>query len=74
MQGLAGKSDRAGPADPTLGSEAIISWCRERVAHFKAVRGVTFLHELPRSEAGKVQRGALLASLGGSPRPDALEE
>ncbi len=38
----------------------LIDWCRSRLAHFKAIRSVAVVDALPRSEAGKVQRGALL--------------
>jgi acyl-coenzyme A synthetase/AMP-(fatty) acid ligase len=31
------------------------------LAHYKCIREVEFLNELPRSEAGKVQRGELVA-------------
>lgn len=46
-------------ADPPAEAE-LIEWCRARLAHFKAIREVRFRDALPRSEAGKVQRGALL--------------
>ena len=39
----------------------LISFCREKLAHYKCIREVEFLDELPRSEAGKVQRGELVA-------------
>ena len=37
----------------------LIAYCREKLAHFKCIREVEFIDELPRSEAGKVQRGEL---------------
>lgn len=46
-------------ADPPPESE-LIDWCRDRLAHFKAVRAVRFVAALPRSEAGKVQRAQLI--------------
>ena len=49
-------------ADPPAEAE-LIQWCRARLAHFKAIREVRFRDALPRSEAGKVQRGALLEQL-----------
>lgn len=42
--------------DPPAIGQAVIDRCRERLAHFKAVRAVYVLDELPRSEAGKVKR------------------
>jgi long-chain acyl-CoA synthetase len=42
----------------TLENE-LIAFCREKLAHFKCIREVEFIDELPRSEAGKVQRGEL---------------
>lgn len=47
-------------ADPAAEGE-LIDWCRARLAHFKAIRAVRFVDSLPRSEAGKVQRGVLLS-------------
>lgn len=45
---------------PTAGLEqAIIDYCRENIAPFKAPRIVRFLPELPRTETGKIKRGAL---------------
>ena len=41
-------------------AEELVTWCRDRLAHFKAIRQVAFLEALPRSEAGKVQRSELL--------------
>jgi long-chain acyl-CoA synthetase len=41
----------------------LIEFCREQLSHFKCIRHVTVLDELPRSEAGKVQRGELQARI-----------
>ncbi len=38
----------------------LIAHVRDRLAHFKAVREVVFLDALPRTDAGKVDRGALM--------------
>jgi acyl-coenzyme A synthetase/AMP-(fatty) acid ligase len=46
-----------------------VTWCRDRLAHFKAIREVAFLDALPRSEAGKVQRSELLALHEGPTSP-----
>jgi fatty-acyl-CoA synthase len=37
----------------------IITLARERLAHFKAPRGVTFVHELPKTATGKIQKYVL---------------
>ena len=37
----------------------IIAFARERVAHFKAPRGVTFVSELPKTATGKIQKYVL---------------
>jgi len=41
-----------------LASE-LIEYCRSKVAHYKAVRAVGFVHELPKSEVGKVVKRVL---------------
>jgi long-chain acyl-CoA synthetase len=37
----------------------LLAHCRERLAHFKCPRSIDFDAELPRSDAGKVQRRAI---------------
>ena len=39
--------------------EDIIGFARERLAHFKAPRGVTFVSELPKTATGKIQKFVL---------------
>ena len=39
----------------------LVEFCREQLSHFKCIRHVELIDELPRSEAGKVQRGELMA-------------
>jgi len=39
--------------------EEIIGFARERLAHFKAPRGVTFVDELPKTATGKIQKYVL---------------
>jgi len=39
--------------------EEIIAFARERMAHFKAPRGVTFVAELPKTATGKIQKFVL---------------
>jgi fatty-acyl-CoA synthase len=37
----------------------LIAFARERLAHFKAPRGVTFVSELPKTATGKIQKFVL---------------
>jgi len=37
-------------------SEALIAFCRERLAHYKCPRSVDFVDDLPRLDSGKIQR------------------
>jgi fatty-acyl-CoA synthase len=46
------------PDAPGLGAEALIAWCRERLAHFKAPRTVIF-GPLPKTSTGKIQKFVL---------------
>ena len=39
--------------------EEIIAFARDRLAHFKAPRGVTFVNELPKTATGKIQKYVL---------------
>lgn len=48
-------------ADQNTTAEALIAFCREHLSHFKAIRSVAFLEQLPRTEAGKINRRALVA-------------
>ncbi|HUY45306.1 MAG TPA: long-chain-fatty-acid--CoA ligase [Streptosporangiaceae bacterium] len=43
----------------TATEEEIIAFTRERLAHFKAPRGVTFVTELPKTATGKIQKYVL---------------
>ncbi|WP_103382463.1 AMP-binding protein [Pseudonocardia dioxanivorans] len=43
---------------PALADE-LISWCRDRLAHFKCPRSVDFADALPRSDAGKIRLAEL---------------
>jgi acyl-CoA synthetase (AMP-forming)/AMP-acid ligase II len=56
----------AAPVDGT----GLIAFCRERIAAFKCPKAVVFVDELPRSEAGKLDRRALRARLSVSSGPD----
>ena len=51
-------------AATTAAAEAeLIGWCRERMANYKAPRGVTFTGELPLTASGKVRKHDLRARL-----------
>ncbi|WP_088007950.1 long-chain-fatty-acid--CoA ligase [Indiicoccus explosivorum] len=39
-----------------VSAEDIIAYSRDRLAHFKAVTGVTFVDELPKTASGKIQK------------------
>jgi fatty-acyl-CoA synthase len=39
--------------------EEIIAFARDRLTHFKAPRGVTFVDELPKTATGKIQKFVL---------------
>ena len=45
-------------AGPDLAQE-LITYCRDRLAHFKCPRSVDFVPELPRSETGKLYKRVL---------------
>ena len=48
------------PREGASATEAeLIAFARERLAHFKAPRGVTFVTELPKTATGKIQKYAL---------------
>jgi acyl-coenzyme A synthetase/AMP-(fatty) acid ligase len=51
----------AGDASPILEKE-MISFERDRIAHFKAPRWVEFVPEMPRTVTGKLQRHRMTAS------------
>ena len=51
----------AEPIDPSEIEQRLVEHCREQLSHFKCIRRVEVIDELPRSEAGKVQRGELMA-------------
>jgi benzoate-CoA ligase family protein len=47
-------------------AEALVAWCRDGLAHFKAPRHVVFVDELPKTATGKLQRFKVRALLAGS--------
>lgn len=46
--------------DRNLDSEAVLQFCLDRLAKFKIPKHVTFVRKLPRNDAGKIDRAALL--------------
>lgn len=38
-------------------ADELLSYCRDRLAHYKCPRSVDFAHDLPRLDSGKIQRG-----------------
>lgn len=46
-------------APDSVDADALIAWCRDRIAHFKAPTSVDVVAELPRNPAGKVLRRVL---------------
>ncbi len=47
----------------TLDGDAIINWCRERLASFRVPERVEFRRVLPRTSVGKIQKHLLRAEL-----------
>lgn len=47
----------------TIDEAALIAWCREGLAHFKAPRHVVFVDDLPKTATGKLQRFKVRALL-----------
>ena len=48
----------------TLAADALIAWCRERMANYKVPRSVKFVVELPLNAAGKVVKRVLRTQSG----------
>jgi fatty-acyl-CoA synthase len=58
----------------TVTDDELIAFVRDKIAHYKAPRGVTFVTELPKTATGKIQKyvlrgGAANLSRQLSPRP-----
>ena len=45
--------------DAALAEDELIAFVRERIAHYKVPRGVTFVAELPKTATGKIQKFVL---------------
>ncbi|WP_337876363.1 long-chain-fatty-acid--CoA ligase [Elioraea sp.] len=54
-------------AEGSVSEAALIAWCRDRLAHFKAPKRVTF-GPLPKTATGKIQKYELRARLRGAAR------
>jgi len=52
-----------GAAEIGAAEAELVDWCRERMANYKAPRGVTFVAELPLNASGKVLKHELRARL-----------
>lgn len=50
-------------AERALTQEAVIKWCRERMANYKVPRAICFEHALPLNASGKVQKFLLKEKL-----------
>ncbi len=55
-----------GAATGESASDELVAWCRQRMANYKAPRGVTFTDELPLNASGKVLKHELRALLAGN--------
>ena len=54
------------PAGDSLDGDAVIAYCRERIAAFKCPRRVEVVDELPRNATGKLLKRELRARYSGS--------
>ena len=52
-----------GAATGESAGDELVAWCRQRMANYKAPRGVTFTEELPLNASGKVLKHELRARL-----------
>jgi len=52
-----------GAATGDSAGDELVAWCRQRMANYKAPRGVTFTDELPLTASGKVRKHELRARL-----------
>jgi len=50
------------PDDEDALAQALIDYCRERIAHFKCPRSISLVSQLPRDDNGKLYRRRLLLS------------
>jgi acyl-CoA synthetase (AMP-forming)/AMP-acid ligase II len=52
-----------------ISADELISWTKDRLAHYKCPVGVTFASSLARTASGKLQKQAIRSSLGPGPVP-----
>lgn len=44
---------------PESAQETLIEYCRDKLSHYKTIRAVEFVDKMPRTDAGKINRGEL---------------
>lgn len=54
--------------DSTVSAEQVISFCREKLAHYKCPTSVEFIDTLPRTVTGKLQKARLRQQYWGEDR------
>jgi bile acid-coenzyme A ligase len=59
------------PADPAepVAADDLVAWCKARLSPYKVPKSVEFIDVIPRSEAGKLNRAALIAEREGQREP-----
>ncbi|WP_166363646.1 FadD3 family acyl-CoA ligase [Pseudomonas akapageensis] len=60
--GEVGKAYLVARPDAAITADALIEWCRQRMANYKVPRSVEFVTELPLNAAGKVAKNTLHAT------------
>jgi long-chain acyl-CoA synthetase len=61
-QSVKGVVQTVDPGDATEGfADELIAWLRERLAHYKCPRSISFEPQLPRTDAGKLYKQELVA-------------
>ena len=57
LRGLVIAADPADPPDPS----ELVSWCRERLSHYKCPRSIELVEDLGRNTMGKINKRKLRA-------------
>jgi fatty-acyl-CoA synthase len=61
-QSVKGVVQTVDPADATDGfADELLDWLRNRLAHYKCPRSLSFQAELPRTDTGKLYKQTLVA-------------
>lgn len=47
----------------------LLAWLRDRLAHYKCPRSISFEPQLPRTDTGKLYKQALIAKYSAAPTP-----